>query len=70
MLGFLYNLLQSKTTTFEKAKAAGEITQELEVYPSKNILVCGEGIYEYESEHELSGLISTFGGGARRNFRI
>ncbi|WP_394986307.1 hypothetical protein [uncultured Helicobacter sp.] len=66
MLGVLYNLLRSKTTTFEKAKAVGEITQELEVYPSKTILVCGEGIYEYESERELSGLVSAFGGGAIR----
>ncbi|WP_394908983.1 hypothetical protein [uncultured Helicobacter sp.] len=66
MLNFLYKILQSKTTTFEKAKKMGEITQEVEVYPSKTILVCGEGIYEYESERELSGLVSAFGGGAIR----
>lgn len=63
MLNFLYKILQQKTTTFEKAKKMGEITQEVEVYPSKTILVCGEGIYEYESERELSGLVSAFGGG-------
>ena len=42
MLQFLCKVLQSRTTTFEQAKVEGEIIQDIEVYPSKNILVCGK----------------------------
>ena len=65
MLGFVYRWLLSKTTTFEKARAAGEIAQEVEVYPSTTILVCGEGIYECRSG--CDGLINAFGGGGDRS---
>ena len=66
MLGFVYRWLLSKTTTFEKAKEMGEIAQEVEVYPSTTILVCGEGIYECRSG--CDGLINAFGGGAATRF--
>ncbi|WP_394950803.1 glycosyltransferase family 61 protein [uncultured Helicobacter sp.] len=63
MLQFLCKALQSRTTTFEQAKAEGEIIQDIEVYPSKNILVCGNGIYTYKDTSELDELVNTLGGG-------
>lgn len=63
MLQFLCKVLQSRTTTFEQAKVEGEIIQDIEVYPSKNILVCGNGIYTYKDTSELDELVNTLGGG-------
>lgn len=67
MLNLLCAMLRSRSTTFEKAKAAGEITSEVEVYPSKHIIVCGNGIYEYRDECELENLTHILGGGQIRD---
>lgn len=50
--------LTSKMTDFNKAKANGEIEKEIEVYPSKNILFCGNGIFEFANAKELDAIIN------------
>ena len=64
MINTLLKFLESKTTTFEKAKLTGDLIDEIEVYPQTNILMCGNGIFSFKSEQELQELIISNRGGA------
>ncbi|MGX2983451.1 hypothetical protein [Helicobacter sp. 23-1045] len=73
MINFALKYLKSKTTTFECAIQSGEISKEIEIYPTKNILFCGNGIFEFGDvveldcilKEQISKEIYTMGGGIR-----
>ena len=43
---------------FKAAKESGEIIREIEVYPSKSVLFCGNGIFEFSDTKELDLIVN------------
>ncbi len=61
-LQWLIKLLQSRTTTYKKSLECGECQSEVLIFDAQNLLICGNGIFEYESEADLLHLIENRGG--------
>lgn len=61
MFKFLLRYLKRHITTYKQAK--GEIQDEICVYQSQNVFVCGNGVFPYANDSEIEEIIAINGGG-------
>lgn len=66
MIKFLLKILRAKTISFAKALQNGDCAREVKIFKTQNLLICGNGIFEYGNESELKLLIE-MGGALAKN---